>query len=230
MFQRANKHLANAERHEAWDGKGEARQPLVDLGYIKPDLCYTDGALGCALSHITLWQRVVREKTPLMIFEDDAIAHSDLETLSQELVSEHAPYDWDMITWGWNFDCPIQLDLIPGVTQSRVLLNQQDLARNAGVYQKTLLRPTLYPMQWCFGTPCYSISPSGAEQLLKEIFPLRNFTMHIDLGDTHNTALDVALNTMHSRLRSYACFPPLVITPNDKSISTITSAPAKDAA
>ena len=55
-FQRSNAHLDGARIFEGIDGRALARQELIRDGVIAPDLDYSPGALGGALSHRALWR------------------------------------------------------------------------------------------------------------------------------------------------------------------------------
>ena len=59
-FYRVNKHVKDVERFSAVDGKG-LRSSLKESGLLleDADALYTDGALGCALSHAEQWRRVI---------------------------------------------------------------------------------------------------------------------------------------------------------------------------
>jgi glycosyl transferase family 25 len=230
LFQKANRHLANVERVEAIDGKLCSRAKLAIDGYIAPDLKYTAGAIGCAMSHVRQWERCVEADEPLLVLEDDAITRGNIEKVLELIFgSSGETRGYDYVALGWNFDCPAQLDLLPGVTPAQITLKPDELAKNAQKFQQETRIPTFYPLQWCFGTPGYIISPEGARTLLSQLLPLRNFTMTTNLGTAENTGIDVALNAVYSKLRAYASLPPLVITPNDKATSTVFQAAVEKA-
>lgn len=220
LFKRHNDHL-EVERFDAWDGRREDRVALVQMGYIVKGLDYTDGAIGCALSHITLWRRAVAENQPLLILEDDALVHKDFARLAKDALSK-LPAGWDMLTWGWNLDCPAQLELLPGIAAAQLVISDKFLQTKPDQFQKSRVTPSAYPLQWCFGTPGYAVSPLGAAKLLQQLLPLRNFTMTVNAGTAKNTGIDVAMCSAYSKLAAYACVPPLIVSPNDKETSTVS--------
>lgn len=227
-FKKINEHLADVERFEAKNGAHEERGILAGRGLISEDLRYSDGALGCALSHLALWERSVKNQEYLTILEDDAIVHKKFQQLGC-LIDQETPLGWDMIVWGWNFDCPVLFDLMPGISPCQAVFSQENLSTSWQTFQDLDLAPKSYPLTYCFGTPAYSISPIGAEKLLKGLLPLRNFTMSTAQFEAKNKGLDVALNTIYKLTNSYVCFPPLAITENNKELSTVFSKPQSEA-
>ena len=77
-FLRRNKHIEGLERFSAIDGHGINRQLLKEKGLLQEGLCvdYTDGALGCALSHKAQWESIISEGEGRTIIEDDAVTAS----------------------------------------------------------------------------------------------------------------------------------------------------------
>jgi glycosyl transferase family 25 len=75
-FAKNNAHL-DFEFVEAVNGRplDFDKIPMPDV--FDPQLKYTKGAIGCALSHIGLWRRAANEEYPLTIAEDDAIFRHD---------------------------------------------------------------------------------------------------------------------------------------------------------
>ena len=73
------------------------------------------------------------------------------------------------------------------------------------------------------GLVSYSLSPSEARRLLAACFPLRNEAIPIPGLGRHllNISLDATMNKHYRTLNSFACFPALVWTENDKSISDV---------
>jgi glycosyl transferase, family 25 len=78
-------------------------------------------------------------------------------------------------------------------------------------------------MKAAFGTMCYSISPAGASKFLDLCFPLRQLTVEIpELGfKVDNVGLDAVMCQQFRETSSWACFPPLALSDNDHSISTV---------
>jgi hypothetical protein len=69
----------------------------------------------------------------------------------------------------------------------------------------------------------YTISPKGAAKFKQACFPLRNFQLKILLinNPIRNRGIDSAMNKVYGELGSYVCFPPLVISKNERQLSTV---------
>lgn len=220
-FRRLNSHLSNFSRYPAVDGQltDKSTYPLR----LASDLRYSPGAVGCALSHINLWAECERLGKPITILEDDAVTHVGFDGLSEKLVQK-LPKNWDLVIWGWNFDCPLNYDLLPGVTPAQAYFLGDKLGEKLDRYQELSLDSTLYRINYCFGTPGYAVSPTGAARLRQQLLPVRNFRMKTVHFEADNGGIDVALNSVYQKLNSYVCVPPLLLTPNDHSISTTREA------
>jgi Glycosyltransferase family 25 (LPS biosynthesis protein) len=102
-FNERNGHLDNIVRVSATDGSTLDRETLISSGYISGDLEYGPGALGCALSHVKLWETAVAENRSITIFEDDIIVSQQFTKRAREVLSV-LPTDWDIILWGYIFN------------------------------------------------------------------------------------------------------------------------------
>jgi GR25 family glycosyltransferase involved in LPS biosynthesis len=100
LFRERNGHLSDVVRVAASDGATLNREALIGAGSIKSDLPYTPGALGCAMSHIKLWETAVAEDRSMTIFEDDIVVSRHFEKRAREVLSALPP-DWDIIQWGY---------------------------------------------------------------------------------------------------------------------------------
>jgi GR25 family glycosyltransferase involved in LPS biosynthesis len=87
QFLRVNRHLSGVERFPAVDGRIIDRDQLVAAEVMMPDLDYTPGAVGCALSHIALWKLAVIERQPITVAEDDAVFSYRFMPCAEALVS-----------------------------------------------------------------------------------------------------------------------------------------------
>lgn len=106
-------------------------------------LTLTPGAVGCALSHLNLWNSVQPHKN-LVIFEDDIILCQNFKARLHELVKE-VPDDWELLYLGSHIKPKI-------------------LAESACPY--------FVPKGQVNGTGSYLINAAGAEKLRKLCFPL----------------------------------------------------------
>jgi glycosyl transferase, family 25 len=181
---------------------------------------YTQGATGCALSHITLWQDCVESDEILTIVEDDAVLRPDFATLTTEIL-RWARCDWDIVVWGWNMDSVLVADILPRV---HMVASFDQLAAREHIdeFRKDRSDPMLSPLLRCFGTPCYTVSPHGADRLLNGGF-LGSGDMVYFPGLNRSLAengIDIAMNRAYSVLKAFVAIPPLAVTPNDNAEST----------
>jgi GR25 family glycosyltransferase involved in LPS biosynthesis len=221
-FSRINKHMPEIQRHSAADGSKLDREELVRANIIAPDLAYTPGAIGCALSHIFFWEAAVTQKTQITICEDDAIFHRTFSAAAPKLLASLPP-DWDLVMWGWNFDSILMFDLMPGISQCLGTFNQELMREAANEFQSASLSPQLFRLLRGFGTVCYTISEGGAHKLMARSIPLRPITVSFPRINPAfpNNGIDIVMNDAYPELNAYVSFPPLVITKNEHEVSTV---------
>jgi glycosyl transferase, family 25 len=225
-FEKVNRHLeVNFIRFPAIDGKDVARGPLIDRSILTADLDYADGALGCALSHLALWDLTIEKNQALTVCEDDAIFNLGFGVAAESMIGALPP-DWQVILWGWNFDSIVLFDMIPGVSPCLGRFDQDRMRMGVDAFQSASLRPQPFRLFNTFGTVGYSISPRGAHTIKQHCLPFRNMNVFIPgLGRAvPNTGFDIMLNDLYRRINAYVSFPPLIITRNFHSISTIRQA------
>ncbi|MES2484300.1 MAG: glycosyltransferase family 25 protein [Pseudomonadota bacterium] len=220
-FALANAHL-RYEFVDAVDGTALTPEQVAASGHFAPGLPYIPGAIGCALSHLGAWERAIALGRPITVAEDDAVFRHDFHEKQWRLLSELPPH-WDIVMWGWNFDCVLSLNLMPGVTPSVLACDQTQLRRSLAGFQQGHLMPALLPLNSCFGTPAYTISASGARRFRAMCFPLRPMEVAVAVAGqpVPNVGIDVAMNRAYPLTGSYACVPPLAATPNDHGASTV---------
>jgi GR25 family glycosyltransferase involved in LPS biosynthesis len=111
------------------------------------------GAVGCSLSHISLWQKLVDSSEEVFhITEDDACVNASSEKVNAFLkeVEEIDP-DWDVVYIGYN---------------------------PCSIYKQISISPTVQKINsLSFGTQSYLIRKKGAEKLLRKAFPI---SQHVD--------------------------------------------------
>lgn len=223
-FQRINAHLTSVVRFSAMEGSRFSRPLLIEKKILaEPMAEYTNGAIGCALSHLSLWETAVREKKTLTVAEDDAVFHRDFDALAPALIAS-LPQNWDILLWGWNFDSILLFDILPGIP-CLGNFDQQQLRSSLAAYQASNIDPRAFRLMRAFGTIAYSVSPAGAERLYNHCVPVRPMkTFYPGLNRTlSNTGIDRMMNEAYPSLQAYVCFPPLVVTENDNAASTTLS-------
>lgn len=213
-------HGLNFEFFDAVDGKQVDRTKFFGSGIAEENLPYSAGAIGCALSHLALWERSSKEQLILTIVEDDAILRRDFETKSREVIAG-LPVDWDLIMWGWNFDSVLAVNAMPGISPTVMMFDQNSLRQSLERFRQDLLDVHVFLLDKCFGTCAYSISPQGSRKFMRNCFPLKNDGVYFPgLNRVRpNDGIDIAMNRIYPMTNSYVSFPPLVVTPNMNSES-----------
>lgn len=221
-FTEHNKSLTDFEFFDAIDGNLVAADPASHRDSFEPDLRYSNGALGCALSHKALWQLAASNDAPITVCEDDAILHPDFAAHRARII-ESLGSEWDLVQWGWNFDAPLVAEILPLLSPCLLQLDQNCLRAVWQGYMANEVRPTVMRLAASFGLPCYSISPKGARKFLEGCFPIRNFDFSLPMTGNKlpNYGIDVAMNPVYPGSESFLTFPPLAISLNEQSTSTI---------
>ena len=162
-FYRVNRHIKDIERFSAIDGRG-LRQTLKEKGLLQESfgVDYTDGGLGCAMSHKAQWERAVASGEALTVIEDDAVFCKNFEEEHQRLL-ETLPETWDIVLWGYCADATLFYDLLPGFSSCTANFNQESVRKNIDSWSETSVSGSLFKLLGGWGIPCYSISPRGAE-------------------------------------------------------------------
>lgn len=219
-FDAANRGLIAYERFSAIDGLGVDKQAFIANGTFHPDLDYTPGAIGCALSHISLWKRTVAAGRPLTIFEDDAHCNKDFAKFAADAVAR-LDGQFDLILWGWNFDSVLSFNLW-GISSCAAIFDMSQMRDSLDRYRALTFSPTLYALQRAYGTPSYTISPKGAALLLEKALPLRPMDVYFPIigKKMPNTGIDVVMSSLYPQMMALVSFPPLVLTKHERQRST----------
>lgn len=222
-FSARNSHLTTLSRFRAVEGATLDLASLVRINLIEPAILdhYTPGGIGCALSHLALWDQAISSGEPLTICEDDAIFHRSFESSAQEIL-DRLPAGWDFVMWGWNFDAVLAYDILPGISSCIAYLDQAGLRQAIHEFQDQRIVPGIYPLQRAFGLLCYTVSPEGARRLRDHCLPLRPMKVAFPgfNGLAENDGIDVMTNQAYPSLNAYITVPPLVVTENRKGAAT----------
>jgi GR25 family glycosyltransferase involved in LPS biosynthesis len=222
-FLATNAHLSNVHRFRAMDGSSISRKKFCDHGIFRSEMAaYSNGAVGCALSHLALWQQAVMQSRPMTVLEDDAITNVHFQSEASAVI-ESLPPDWDIVLWGWNFDSILHFNFLPGVSPCLGIFSEPELKKNANQYQQLCFKPQAFRLQQAFGTLGYSISPGGAEKFASHCLPIREMDVFCPgLNRTvPNFGIDVMMNALYPKVNAFVSFPPLAVSKNEKSVSTV---------
>jgi GR25 family glycosyltransferase involved in LPS biosynthesis len=221
MFSANNPHI-DFEFFDAVEGASVMGHLHALPELFEPGLGYLPGAVGCAMSHVSLWQQAAESGNVVTILEDDAILRFDFHQQSAAILAG-MPADWDVVVWGWNFDALVNLNLMPGVSPVMMVFDQQQLRGSIRAFQNLTTAPQCLPLSTCFGTPAYSISPAGARKFLANCLPLKRFKLTIPglQNPLPNNGIDIAMNRVYGATNSFCSMPPLAVTENDTPNSTI---------
>lgn len=220
-FSQANGHVA-FEFSDAVDGATIIDEVDNAPDLFEPGLAYSAGAFGCAMSHLGLWQEAAEGGYPVTVVEDDAVLRHDFEAQSAALLATLPP-DWDIVVWAWNFDSILSLNVMPGISQAVMLFDQNGLRDSLDQFQAMATAPVALRLDKCFGTPAYTISPTGARKFMLNCFPLERFELFFPVlnRELPNNGIDIAMNRIYSLTNAYVSMPPLAATPNEHASSLI---------
>ena len=233
-FMANNGHLREIRRYSKIDGRELNVWSLVESGTIDKEVIntYSAGALAAALAHIALWDNAIQSREVVTICEDDAIFHHQFEQQAEATISR-LPADWDVLVYGWNFDSMLLVDLLPGVSPGIILCDEGQLRAHVDEFQRRSLSPQAIKLLHAFGTMCYSISPKGAKALKDFSLPIRPMSIPLPgqgrglLSDRRlsNVGLDVIMSAAYPQLNAFVAIPPLVVSKNEHSHSTMRHLP-----
>lgn len=218
-FARNNPGLAH-EWVAAVDGSALTLADIAASGLFRPGLDYTAGAYGVALSHHALWKEAAESGQTLTVAEDDAIFRADFAEGHARVLAA-LPADWDIIHWGFNFDSLVSLRLFDMTTV--MSFNHAQTALALAAFRQARPESFAYRLEMSFGLPCYSITPAGARKFLAGCFPVSDFSRPVPTlpQPVRNRGIDIAMSNLYPGMSAHVAFPPLVVTANDRSRSTI---------
>lgn len=212
---------------DAVDGQTLSREALFRSGIIDdPELHFTLGFLGSALSHRALWQRCAERGEAMLIFEDDVYLPDTLpdwlvpvaRELAQGCDIVHLGYNRDAIlTVGYGAGAWCNIGFAPPATAFDA--EAPEHGRRSTRYSHCILDTRLV-----WGITAYAIAPTGAERLLAHCFPL-SAKRPVQMFGSDRTMVPYGIDGMlnvasqHGLIRPRLVFPPLVIGPNDAADS-----------
>ncbi len=103
----------------------------------------------------------MQQEAPLAIFEDDALLCRNFVAESDRLIAS-LPEGWDVILLGYNFNAPITIDALPGITRGTVTLDEKMMQKNAALFADEAVEARIFRLLQAFGLCAYVVSPKGA--------------------------------------------------------------------
>ncbi len=213
------------ERFDAVDGRALSRAEAVSTGWIADSAQhYTAGAIGCAASHLALWQRAVQSQTNFLIFEDDVHCRHDIAVKIDGLLTSLK--DWDVILLGYNTDAVLDFAAPDGSRVSGFMAGESPTPEALEMFAQDSSDVAAARLNNAFGLCAYLVSPRGAAALAG-LFPRDNRSVLISANkpkfgtDTFTCmTIDLLTNTLYRQLQAYVPIPPLALALNEKATST----------
>jgi GR25 family glycosyltransferase involved in LPS biosynthesis len=231
-FMKLNDHLTcnvfigtDGSRLSYLDGvnRGFLTQECADSGMV------SKGALGCAISHWTLWWKAVYEKRSLLILEDDVVTHPDIQAWIDKLhIDLNIADKVDILYLGLNTDSIIEAISPEGVHQISMFGERypdyESISERLSLTRTSNVR--LWRMLKGFGNCCYLVTPRGAAKLVESVLPLRLEGVPVPLlsGNMPGTGVDRRMNALFESIEAYVGIPFLAWTPNTESATRASSA------
>ncbi len=224
---------ATIYRMPATDGKTLERADLVAQKLITDDLIYSNNAVACYLSHLRCWRAIVERNEPGVVCEDDVVMRRDLAEVHRKAGPMIAGAD--VVYWGFNRDMYLTYQ-VPDVGVCTSMLDHMDLRTGDSIekFKLSTAPPNLYRVKRLFGACCYTVTPRGAEKLLKLVLPIRNGDARVEIptgvGGTNtytfgSLGVDMDLGLVHiNQIDAYVAMPPVAFPRHDYEQSTIGTA------
>jgi len=225
IFDSNNSKYIKYTYHNAVDGKLLNLNDVDKQIFTKGSKIYSNGAVGCALSHLQLWDKCIELNKPIIILEDDAIVSRNFNSHINNLLNSIFPNKWDIIQLNYNFDSVLSYKNTNYET-CNCIFNKTKLTKNdISTFVNSKINTTFAKLNHCFGMSAYIINPSSAKILKEKCFPLDNRILNIPfLNKIMCSTIDGMMNSVYKDISAYVCIIPFVITPHvsEDYISTIS--------
>lgn len=235
QFLQTNPHLTNQLISIEIDTNQETlRSELLNRNWITHNNQYDPYNLAIANAHLNIWQDAVDKQTDITIFHADITVHPDFLNHQKNSLKDFSEYDF--ITWGYNLNWPLCLQLHPTLPRVFYTFPGHEIENistpnnqliNAETYCNHSLDLQIARIFSFAGLGCYSLSWQGANKLLKECLPLDNISAPSQQDHLHgsnyyvlkpsesrsNLSLDIEINCHLETINAYVSVPLLAIMP-----------------
>jgi len=199
----------------AIDGKTLSVDKLDERIFKKNSTNYSNGAIGCALSHLQLWDKCIEINKPIIILEDDAVVNKDFNKHINNLLNNLLPKKWDIVQLNYNMDSILSYKNTNYETCSCVFNKTKVTKTIISNFVNSKINTTIAKLNYCFGTSAYLIHPDGAKMLKSACFPLDNRIINLPfLNNLTCFTIDCMMNSVYKDISAYVCVVPFVITPH----------------
>jgi len=208
-FDKLNKNIINYTYFDAINGNNVNLQSDI----IKQNTFgYSNGAIGCAMSHLCMWEKCIELNRPIVIMEDDAFV-SDEFNKHLDMVTKMLPNNWHILQLCYNCDSILSFSNT-NFEKTISLFNKTKFDdKDILEFQKSQIYPTIAKLNMSFGAGCYAITPDGARVLKRECFPLDNRIINIPfIGNIKAYTIDCMMNDVYRKINAYVCPIPFVMT------------------
>ena len=209
-FDKLNSHI-NYKYFTAVNGKELSsleKKKIVDNNAIG----YTDPAIGCAMSHLSLWNKCIELKKPIIIMEDDLFV-SNYFYKYLDSVLKMLPENWHILQLCYNCDSILGFSNTNFENAFTFFGKNKFNDKDIDEFKKIKINPTIAKLNLQFGTGCYAITPDGAKILKQKCFPMDNRLINVPMiGEIKSFTLDAMMNNSYKYLNSFVCPIPFVMT------------------
>lgn len=150
----------------------------------------TNEIIGCALSHLKLWKKVIKLKLKnAVIFEDDIFLVNNWDIILKDGIKD-VPDNWDILTLG-NFGIKTKSDIFDSPFNFIFYCIIKYLNIGYECENRYITRNIIRPYFFT-GLYGYAISNKGAHKLLQYINNVNDIKFHIDVMiSCHNNNLNI---------------------------------------
>ena len=208
-FDKLNKNIINYKYFDAINGN----TTKINSDIIKENIMgYSNGQIGCSMSHLSMWEKCIELNKPIIIMEDDAfVSYNFYKYL--DMVTKMLPNNWHILQLSYNCDSILSFSNTNFENAISVFTKKKFDDKDIIEFQKSLIHPTIAKLNMSFGTGCYCITPDGAKILKRECFPLDNRIINIPfVGKIQAYTIDCMMNDVYCKINAYVCPIPFVLT------------------